>query len=90
MKANRYDILLKNLKMLLIIPNGSFFFNLQERLESMEQTSSVLGNPPSPSGLTTELTEAKKAVINRRRTTSNTRHRYATLTNTAISSTLLQ
>ncbi|XP_008397647.1 eIF-2-alpha kinase GCN2 [Poecilia reticulata] len=51
----------------------------QERLESMEQTSSVLGNPPSPSGLTTELTEAKKAVINRRRTTSNTRHRRDTV-----------
>ncbi|XP_043999706.1 eIF-2-alpha kinase GCN2 [Gambusia affinis] len=50
----------------------------QERLESMEQTSSVLGNPPSPSGLTTELTEAKK-VINRRRTTSNTRHRRDTV-----------
>ncbi|XP_027856533.1 eIF-2-alpha kinase GCN2 [Xiphophorus couchianus] len=51
----------------------------QERLESMEQTSSVLGNPPSPSGLTTELTEAKKAVINCRRTTSNTRHRRDTV-----------
>lgn len=37
---------------------------------------SLLGKgPPSPGGATPELTEAKK-VGNRRRTTSNTRHRY--------------
>ncbi|KAM7402881.1 hypothetical protein PAMA_003688 [Pampus argenteus] len=50
----------------------------QERLESMEQpipANSVLGkSPPSPG-----LTEAKKGAGNRRRTTSNTRHRRDTV-----------
>lgn len=52
--------------------------------------SSLLGkSPPSPGGTPSELTEAKKAIGNRRRTTSNTRHRYAanqltTLTNTVL------
>uniref|UniRef100_A0A3B5AXR9 non-specific serine/threonine protein kinase n=1 Tax=Stegastes partitus TaxID=144197 RepID=A0A3B5AXR9_9TELE len=49
----------------------------QELLESIEQSASVLGkSPPSPGGATPELNEARKAVGNRRRTTSNTRHRY--------------
>ncbi|XP_042356887.1 eIF-2-alpha kinase GCN2 [Plectropomus leopardus] len=52
----------------------------QERLESMEQpltaNASLLGrSPPSPSGAPPELIEAKKTAGNRRRTTSNTRHR---------------
>ncbi|CAK6957149.1 eIF-2-alpha kinase GCN2 [Scomber scombrus] len=51
----------------------------QERLESMEQpicANSVLGkSPPSPGAVPPELTEAKKGVGNRRRTTSTTRHR---------------
>ncbi|XP_045917839.1 eIF-2-alpha kinase GCN2 isoform X2 [Micropterus dolomieu] len=56
----------------------------QERLESMEQpvpaNSSLLGkSPPSPGGTPSELTEAKKAIGNRRRTTSNTRHRRETV-----------
>ncbi|XP_012735562.2 eIF-2-alpha kinase GCN2 [Fundulus heteroclitus] len=51
----------------------------QERLESMEQTSSVFGSPPSPCGLTAEVTEAKKAAATRRRATSNTRHRRDTV-----------
>ncbi|XP_067471062.1 eIF-2-alpha kinase GCN2 [Thunnus thynnus] len=55
----------------------------QERLESMEQpicSSSVLGkSPPSPGVATPEPTEAKKGVGNRRRTTSNTRHRRDTV-----------
>ncbi|XP_049451917.1 eIF-2-alpha kinase GCN2 isoform X1 [Epinephelus fuscoguttatus] len=56
----------------------------QERLESMEQpvlaNASPLGrSPPSPGGATPELTEAKRAAINRRRTTSNTRHRRDTV-----------
>ncbi|XP_070776102.1 eIF-2-alpha kinase GCN2 [Enoplosus armatus] len=57
----------------------------QERLESMEQpvpaNSSLLGkSPPSPSGTPPELTEAKKVTAgNRRRTTSNTRHRRETV-----------
>ncbi|XP_070835597.1 eIF-2-alpha kinase GCN2 [Chaetodon trifascialis] len=55
----------------------------QERLDSMDQTvpanSSPQGrSPPSPGGAP-ELTEAKKAVGNRRRTTSNTRHRRDTV-----------
>lgn len=38
---------------------------------------SVMGkSPPSPGGATPELFEAKKAAGNRRRTTSNSRHRY--------------
>ena len=42
----------------------------------MEQPVSVLGkSPPSPGGISPELTEVKKAAGNRRRTTSNTRHR---------------
>ncbi|CAG5866312.1 unnamed protein product [Menidia menidia] len=46
----------------------------QERLESVEQ--SVTGrSPPSPAGIHPELAEVKKAATNRRRTTSNTRHR---------------
>ncbi|XP_051242159.1 eIF-2-alpha kinase GCN2 [Dicentrarchus labrax] len=56
----------------------------QERLESMEQpglaNASLLGkSPPSPGGTPPELTEAKKAVGSRRRTTSNTRHRRDTV-----------
>lgn len=56
----------------------------QERLESMEQPSAanspLLGkSPPSPGGAPPDLTEAKKAVGNRRRTTSNTRHRRDTI-----------
>ncbi|XP_044021678.1 eIF-2-alpha kinase GCN2 isoform X2 [Siniperca chuatsi] len=56
----------------------------QERLESMGQpvpaNSSLLGkSPPSPGGTASELIEAKKAVGNRRRTTSNTRHRRETV-----------
>ncbi|XP_039993112.1 eIF-2-alpha kinase GCN2 isoform X2 [Xiphias gladius] len=56
----------------------------QERLETMEQpvpaNSSQLGkSPPSPGGAPPELTEAKKGVGNRRRTTSNTRHRRDTV-----------
>uniref|UniRef100_UPI0037E73EBF eIF-2-alpha kinase GCN2 isoform X2 n=1 Tax=Semicossyphus pulcher TaxID=241346 RepID=UPI0037E73EBF len=56
----------------------------QERLESLEQPLSanpaLLGkSPPSPGGAPPELTEAKKAVGNRRRTTSNTRHRRDTV-----------
>ncbi|KAM6969279.1 eIF-2-alpha kinase GCN2 [Tautogolabrus adspersus] len=56
----------------------------QERLESMEQPvsahSPLLGkSPPSPSGVPPELTEAKKTVGNRRRTTSNSRHRRDTV-----------
>ncbi|XP_028251384.1 eIF-2-alpha kinase GCN2 [Parambassis ranga] len=48
----------------------------QERLESMEQSASVLGkSPPSPGGSTPQPIEAKRAGGNRRRTTSNTRHR---------------
>ena len=46
----------------------------------MEQpicANSVLGrSPPSPGAVPPDLTEAKKGVGNRRRTTSNTRHRY--------------
>lgn len=46
----------------------------------MEQpvcANSVLGkSPPSPAAVPFDLTEAKKGVGNRRRTTSNTRHRY--------------
>ncbi|XP_018545619.1 eIF-2-alpha kinase GCN2 isoform X2 [Lates calcarifer] len=54
----------------------------QERLETMEQpvsaNSSLLGkSPPSPGRAPPELTEAKKG--NRRRTTSNTRHRRDTI-----------
>lgn len=48
----------------------------------MEQpipANSVLGkSPPSPGASPPELMEAKKGVGNRRRTTSNTRHRYTT------------
>ncbi|XP_017268281.1 eIF-2-alpha kinase GCN2 [Kryptolebias marmoratus] len=51
----------------------------QERLESMEQPGSVLGSSPSSGGITPELIEARKAVGNRRRTTSNTRHRRDTV-----------
>ncbi|XP_030574291.1 eIF-2-alpha kinase GCN2 isoform X1 [Archocentrus centrarchus] len=48
----------------------------QERLEGMEPSMSVLGkSPPSPGGATPELCETKKAAGNRRRTTSNSRHR---------------
>ncbi|XP_047466536.1 eIF-2-alpha kinase GCN2 [Mugil cephalus] len=51
----------------------------QERLENME-TVCVLGkSPPSPDGAPPELTEARKAISNRRRTTSNTRHRRDTV-----------
>ncbi|XP_041827550.1 eIF-2-alpha kinase GCN2 [Melanotaenia boesemani] len=51
----------------------------QERLESMDQSVSVSGkSPPSPSE-NPELTEAKKNAGNRRRTTSNTRHRRDTV-----------
>lgn len=51
----------------------------QERLESEEQAASptLLGeSPPSLSKVPPDVTEAKKVVGNRRRTTSNTRHRY--------------
>ncbi|XP_030299750.1 eIF-2-alpha kinase GCN2 [Sparus aurata] len=56
----------------------------QERLESMEQSvpadSTLLGkSPPSPCRAPPELTEARKAVGNRRRTTSNSRHRRDTV-----------
>ncbi|KAG8013633.1 eIF-2-alpha kinase GCN2 [Nibea albiflora] len=56
----------------------------QERLESMEQSvaanSALLAkSPPSPGGAPPELTEARKAIGNRRRTTSNTRHRRDTV-----------
>ncbi len=55
-------------------------FHSQERLESREQpvhaNSSLLGkSPPSPGGALAELTDAKKNVGNRRRTTSNSRNR---------------
>ncbi|XP_055013276.1 eIF-2-alpha kinase GCN2 isoform X2 [Boleophthalmus pectinirostris] len=50
-----------------------------ERLESIEQTNaakSVLGrSPPSPVTSPTDLSEIKKGIANRRRTTSNSRHR---------------
>lgn len=53
----------------------------QERLETMEQplpaNPSLLGkSPPSPKAGPPDIIEAKKAVANRRRTTSSTRHRY--------------
>lgn len=49
--------------------------------ETIPANSSLLGrSPPSPGGAPPELTEAKKAGGNRRRTTSNTRHRYTALT----------
>lgn len=56
-------------------------FDPQERLESMVQPTcaspTLLGkSPPSPSKAPPEWMEAKKAVSSRRRTTSNTRHRY--------------
>ncbi|CAN9502229.1 unnamed protein product [Ophioblennius macclurei] len=52
----------------------------QERLESIEQSASMLGkSPPSPSGCPSDFIEAKRAAGNRRRTTSNTRHRRDTL-----------
>ncbi|XP_061598878.1 eIF-2-alpha kinase GCN2 isoform X1 [Cololabis saira] len=52
----------------------------QERLESQEQPVPVLEKTPSsPGEATPELTEAKKAGGNRRRTTSNTRHRRDTV-----------
>ncbi|CAI5696843.1 unnamed protein product [Oreochromis niloticus] len=52
----------------------------QERLGSMEHSMSVMGkSPPSPGGATPELFEAKKAAGNRRRTTSNSRHRRDTV-----------
>ncbi|XP_073339197.1 eIF-2-alpha kinase GCN2 [Pagrus major] len=56
----------------------------QERLESMEQSvpadSTLLGkSPPSPCRFPPEWTEAKKAVGNRRRTTSSCRHKRDTL-----------
>ncbi|KAM3870802.1 eIF-2-alpha kinase GCN2 [Diretmus argenteus] len=55
----------------------------QERLESMEQpatASAVLGKSPphSPAALP-DLTDPKKGTSNRRRTTSNTRHRRDTV-----------
>ncbi|TKS86524.1 eIF-2-alpha kinase GCN2 [Collichthys lucidus] len=56
----------------------------QERLESMEQsvntnTALLAKSPPSPGGAPPELIEARKAIGNRRRTTSNTRHRRDTV-----------
>ncbi|XP_069574792.1 eIF-2-alpha kinase GCN2 isoform X2 [Brachyistius frenatus] len=52
----------------------------QERLESIEHSASVLGrSPPSPGGATPDLSEARRAVGNRRRTTSTTRHRRDTV-----------
>ncbi|KAG7226180.1 hypothetical protein INR49_014275 [Caranx melampygus] len=56
----------------------------QERLETMEQPVSaspslLAKSPPSPGGAPPELIEAKKGVGNRRRTTSNTRHRRDTV-----------
>ncbi|KAM3594076.1 uncharacterized protein V6R79_001838 [Siganus canaliculatus] len=56
----------------------------QERLGSMEQpvqaNSPILGkSPPSPVGAHPDMIEAKKIAGNRRRTTSNTRHRRDTL-----------
>ncbi|KAM4625732.1 eIF-2-alpha kinase GCN2 [Polymixia lowei] len=51
----------------------------QERLENMDvpaSTTSVLRrSPPNATGPSPELTESKKGATNRRRTTSNTRHR---------------
>ncbi|XP_056151582.1 eIF-2-alpha kinase GCN2 [Lampris incognitus] len=50
----------------------------QERLESMEQPNpdnSALGKSPPHSAVAPEQMESKKGVTNRRRTTSNTRHR---------------
>ncbi|XP_056867769.1 eIF-2-alpha kinase GCN2 isoform X1 [Takifugu flavidus] len=51
-----------------------------ERLESIDQSlsanSNLLGkSPPTPGKTPPELTDARKAVGNRRRTTSNSRHR---------------
>lgn len=55
----------------------------QERFESMEQThpaTSAFGkSPPSPCGTPPELSEIKKGIGNRRRTTSNSRHRRDTI-----------
>ncbi|XP_028293458.1 eIF-2-alpha kinase GCN2 [Gouania willdenowi] len=52
----------------------------QERLDSIDQSVTVLGkSPPSPCGASLELIEAKKVAGNRRRTTSNTRHRRDTV-----------
>uniref|UniRef100_A0A3P8UA83 non-specific serine/threonine protein kinase n=2 Tax=Cynoglossus semilaevis TaxID=244447 RepID=A0A3P8UA83_CYNSE len=56
----------------------------QERLETMEQplsaNPSLLGkSPPSPKAGPPDIIEAKKAVANRRRTTSSTRHRRDTV-----------
>lgn len=55
-------------------------FAVQERFESMEQPHppiSAFGkSPPSPCGTPPELSEIKKGIGNRRRTTSNSRHRY--------------
>lgn len=60
----------------------------QERLESMDQSlsanSNLLGkSPPTPGKTPPELTDARKAVGNRRRTTSNSRHRYTANRQTA-------
>ncbi|KAM8915910.1 eIF-2-alpha kinase GCN2 isoform 2-T2 [Spinachia spinachia] len=56
----------------------------QERLESIEQLALANASPPGrsppgPGGAPPELMEAKKATANRRRTTSNTRHRRDTV-----------
>ncbi|KAM9356242.1 eIF-2-alpha kinase GCN2 isoform 2-T2 [Pholidichthys leucotaenia] len=51
-----------------------------ERLESMEQSVSVLGkSPPNSGGAMVELCERKRAASNRRRTTSSSRHRRDTV-----------
>lgn len=55
----------------------------QEQFESMEQTNvanSVLGkSPPSPATCPPDLSEIRKGIANRRRTTSNSRHRRDTV-----------
>lgn len=60
----------------------------QERLESIDQSLSASCNllgksPPTPGKTPPELTDARKAVGNRRRTTSNSRHRYTANRRTA-------
>nr|XP_057946262.1 eIF-2-alpha kinase GCN2 [Doryrhamphus excisus] len=54
----------------------------QEQLESMEQPIpvSILGkSPPSPCGTPPDVTDVRKGVPNRRRTTSSSRHRRETI-----------
>ncbi|XP_061898001.1 eIF-2-alpha kinase GCN2 isoform X1 [Entelurus aequoreus] len=54
----------------------------QEQLESMEESipATILGkSPPSPCGTPLDVTDARKGVAHRRRTTSNSRHRRDTI-----------